>query len=112
MITQPSASYRAGDLVSVQFWGAHPNNNYRIQDTFLVVEKLTNGAFVPVARDWDPQTTYQWQRDSVANSKITITWDTTGAAPGTYRIRHKGDRKPLIGAISSYEGVTNTFTLQ
>jgi len=112
VITQPSASYRAGDLVSVQFWGAHPNNNYRIQDTFLVVEKLSNGAFVPVARDWDPQTTYQWQRDSIANSKITITWDTTNAAPGTYRIRHKGDHKSLGGAISSYEGVTNTFTLQ
>lgn len=113
VITQPSASYRAGDLVSAQFWGAHPNNNYRIQDTFLVVEKLSSGVFVPVARDWDPQTTYQWQRDSVANSKITITWDTTGAAPGTYRIRHKGDSKSLWGgAISSYEGVTNTFTVQ
>ncbi len=113
VLTPPNASYARGDLVSVQFWGAHPNNDYRIQDTFLVVEKAApDGTFAPVARDWDPETTYQWQRDGVAYSKITITWDTTGAQPGTYRIRHKGNSKAFwLGTVSPYEGVTGTFTL-
>jgi neutral ceramidase len=112
VITQPKTGYAKGDLVSAQFWGAHPNNNYRTQDTFLVVEKWSNGAFVPVAMDWDPQTTYQWQRDGVANSKITITWDTTGTDAGIYRIRHKGNWKSgWSGTISSYEGVSNVFSI-
>lgn len=112
VIAQPKTGYTKGDLVSVQFWGAHPNNNYRTQDTFLVVEKWSNGSFVPVAMDWDPQTTYQWQRDGVAYSKITITWDSTGFDAGIYRIRHKGNWKSgWSGAISPYEGVSNVFSL-
>lgn len=113
VITQPKTIQKAGDLISVQFWGAHPNNNYRVQDTFLIVEKWNGLNFVAVARDWDPQTTYAWQRDGVANSKITITWDSTGAEPGVYRIRHKGDWKSgWTGKISAYEGVTNVFSLE
>ncbi len=110
VITQPGTSYARGDTVSVQFWGGHPNNNYRTQDTFLVVEKLLNGSYLPVAYDWDPETTYRWQRSGISYSKITITWHTKNAAPGTYRIRHKGNWKSgWTGAISAYEGVSNSF---
>lgn len=110
--TQPKSSYTRGDTVSAVFWGGHPNNNLRTQDTFLVIEKLVNGAYVPVARDWDPETTYNWARNSIAYSRITITWDTTGASAGTYRIRHKGNWKSgWTGKISAYEGVTNSFVL-
>ena len=113
VITQPDTSYARGDTVSAQFWGGHPNNNLRIQDTFLVIEKLVNGIYVPVARDWDPETTYRWQRNGISYSKITITWHTKNAEPGTYRIRHKGNWKSgWTGKISPYEGVTNAFILQ
>jgi neutral ceramidase len=110
--TQPNSSYKRGDTVSAVFWGGYPNNDLRTQDTFLVIEKLVNGAYVPVARDWDPETTYNWARNSIAYSKITITWDTTNASAGTYRIRHKGNWKlGWTGKISAYEGVTNSFIL-
>jgi neutral ceramidase len=113
VITQPAASYQRGDTVSVQFWGAHPNNNYRTQDSFLVVEKLVNGVYIPVRYDFDPDTTYRWQRSGIANSKVTITWHTEGAEPGTYRIRHLGDQKSgWTGVIAPYEGVTEAFELQ
>lgn len=114
VLTPPKASYARGELVSVRFWGAHPNNDYRIQDTFLVVERAAaDGRFVAVARDWDPETTYQWQRDGIAYSKVTITWDTSSAQPGTYRIRHQGNSKALwLGKVSQYEGVTGTFTVR
>lgn len=112
VITQPAASYARGATVSVQFWGGHPNNNLRTQDTFLVVEKLVNGAYVPVARDWDPETTYRWQRNGISYSKITVTWHTKNAEPGTYRIRHKGNWKSgWTGTISAYEGVSNSFSV-
>ena len=110
--TQPNAAYMRGEIVTAQFWGGHPNNDYRTQGTFLVVEKIVNGSAVPVAKDWDPETTYQWKRNGVSCSKITITWDTDNAAPGTYRIRHLGNAKSgWTGIISSYEGVSNTFIL-
>jgi len=110
VFTQPNSSYSRGDTVSAVFWGGHPNNNLRTQDTFLIIEKLVDGTFVPVAWDWDPETTYSWQRDSIAYSKITITWDTADASPGTYRIRHTGDWKSgWTGKISPYEGITEVF---
>ena len=112
VITQPKSAYARGETVSVQYWGAHPNNDYRIQDSFLVVEKLQNDVYVPVRYDWDPDTTYRWERDGVANSKITITWHTEGAEPGTYRIRHQGNQKSgWTGRITPYEGTSATFVL-
>jgi neutral ceramidase len=112
VITQPSASYNRGDTVSVQFWGAHPNNNYRTQDSFLIVEKLVGDVYLPVRYDFDPDTTYRWERSGIANSKVTITWHTVSAEPGTYRIRHQGDQKSgWTGRITPYEGVSDSFVL-
>ena len=107
-----NASYTRGQTVSVTFWGGHPKNNYQIQNTFLKVEKVTSSGTVTVANDWDPETRYYWKRDGIANSKITIKWDTTNAAPGTYRIRHYGHWKSgWTGAITAYEGVSRNFTV-
>lgn len=112
VITQPGASYARGAVVSVQFWGGHPKNNLQTQGSYLVVEKIVNGSAVPVAYDWDPETIYLWQRDGVANSKITIKWNTKNAQPGQYRIRHRGHWKSgWTGKISPYEGVSRTFTV-
>lgn len=106
------ASYARGQTVSVTFWGGHPKNNYQTQKTFLKVEKITPTGTVTVANDWDPETRYYWKRSGVAYSKITITWDTTHAEPGTYRIRHYGHWKSgWTGAITPYEGVSRTFTV-
>jgi neutral ceramidase len=41
VISQPAASYKAGQTVSASFWGAHPKNNLRIQDSFVRVERST-----------------------------------------------------------------------
>jgi neutral ceramidase len=111
--TQAAASYAKGAIASVVFWGGHPKNNLQTQGTFLTVERLVGSSWVVVARDWDPETTYGWARDSVANSKITITWDTTNAATGSYRIRHFGHYKNgWNGKIYSYTGTSRTFTVQ
>jgi neutral ceramidase len=107
-----NASYTRGQTVSVTFWGGHPKNNYQIQNTFIKVEKVTSSGTVTVANDWDPETRYYWKRDGIANSKITIKWDTTNATPGTYRIRHYGHWKSgWTGAITAYEGVSRNFTV-
>jgi neutral ceramidase len=111
--TQAAASYARGARARVVFWGGHPKNNLQIQGTYLTVEKQSGSSWITIARDWDPETTYHWARDGVANSKIEITWDTTGAATGTYRIRHFGHYKNgWNGNIYAYTGTSRTFTVQ
>ncbi|NOY68413.1 MAG: neutral/alkaline ceramidase [Deltaproteobacteria bacterium] len=125
--------YNRGETAEAVFWGGHPKNDYRIQGTFLAIEKMTTHKVchqekvgcdtitvcedVPVvekvvARDWDPQTRYHWERYGVAYSKIRISWDTGGAEPGQYRIHHYGNWKSgWTGEIKPYEGVSSVFTL-
>lgn len=113
VFTQPSATYASGAKVTAVFWGAHPKNNMLIGSSFVDIERQNGSTWTVVARDNDPSTTYKWQRDGIAYSKITTTWDTTSYPKGTYRIRHRGHWKSgWTGAISSYQGVTNNFVIQ
>ncbi|MBC7533170.1 MAG: neutral/alkaline ceramidase [Oligoflexus sp.] len=111
VIIAPNASYARGEKVSVQFWGAHPSNNYRTQDSFLVIEKQVEGIFIPVLHDWDPETTFQWTRSGKTDSRVTIAWDTSFAEAGTYRVRYKGNRKLLLGGDQVFEGTSGAFTV-
>lgn len=112
VLTPPAASYARGSLVTVQFWGGHPNNDLQTQGSYLTVEQQVNGAWVAIAWDWDPETTYRWERSGISYSKITITWDTKNAEAGTYRIRHKGHWKSgWTGDIRPYEGASEPFTV-
>lgn len=106
--------YKRGETVQVIFWGAHPKNNFRIQDTFLQVQHLENGKWVTVKRDRDWETEYHWMRSGVANSLITIVWRTTSdAAPGQYRIVHHGDWKSgWSWNIYPYAGQSSIFVLE
>ncbi|TGL87174.1 alkaline ceramidase [Leptospira congkakensis] len=113
VFTQPASSYANGATVSAVFWGAHPKNNMLIGSSFVDVEKQNGSTWTVVARDNDPSTTYKWQRDGIAYSKVTVTWKTSSFPSGTYRIRHRGHWKSgWTGAISAYQGVTNNFTVQ
>lgn len=107
------SSYSKGQTVSVTFWGGHPKNNLKTQSSFLYVDRNVNGSWQTVAYDWDPETTYKWARDGIANSKVTIKWTIpSNAASGTYRIRHAGHWKSgWTGAISSYSGTSRSFTV-
>ena len=111
--TQPEGSYSRGDVASAIFWGGHPRNDPLIRSTYLDVERLVNGAWVIIARDRDPSTTYRWKREGVAYSLVTVSFDTSDAAAGTYRLRHRGHWKSgWNGALTPYEGVTRTFTVK
>ena len=113
IMTGAHPRYQRGDTVNVSFWGGHPRNNLMTQDSYLTVErKIDETHFIVVAHDWDPSTTFRWQRQSIAYNKITITWDSTDAEPGEYRIRHRGYYKQVFtGAIKPYEGVTPWFAV-
>jgi len=106
--------YSAGSSVSVQFVGANPRNNLRLEGTFLTVDQLVNGQFVTARSDSHPSTTYQWARANtvLGTSTVNVTWTIESGTPaGSYRIQYFGDSKPLIGSISSFSGVSSTFTV-
>ncbi|KAG6917249.1 hypothetical protein DXG01_003281 [Tephrocybe rancida] len=109
-----TTSYHAGDKVSAQFVGANPRNNLRLESTFLTVDQLVSGQWKTVRSDSHPSTTFQWVRVStiLATSTVTISWTIESGTPsGTYRLNYFGDSKPLIGSISSFSGVSSTFTV-
>ena len=111
--TQPAAAYDRGETAKAVFWGGHPKNNLKTQDTFLKVEYWNGSAWEVACNDWDPDTRYIWNRHAIFGSKITVEWDIpANAQPGWYRIKHAGHEKSgWTGAISPYSGTSNSFQI-
>ncbi|KAK0435536.1 Neutral/alkaline nonlysosomal ceramidase [Armillaria borealis] len=114
VLTDVKASYAVGDTVTAQFVGANPRNNLRLGSTFLTVDHQVSGQWVTVKSDAHPSTTLKWNRTStiLGTSTVDISWTIESGTPsGTYRIVYYGDSKPLIGSISSFSGISSTFTV-
>ena len=111
--TNTKEAYNKGETVSVAFWGGHPKNNLRTQNTFLEIQKKVGDAWQTIARDNDPKTRYIWSRIRLtAFSTITIKWDIPqDAEAGEYRIIHHGNWKSISKKISEYRGESATFTV-
>ncbi len=108
--TDVENSYAKGDKASVTFWGAHPNNDLKVNETYLTVEYSEGNTWIPLYTDRDPITKLTWQRDGVSNSKITVAWDIPNDTPsGEYRIRHFGTSKSFFGRFRDYTGTSSTF---
>ncbi|KAK0468856.1 Neutral/alkaline nonlysosomal ceramidase [Armillaria novae-zelandiae] len=114
VLTDVNASYAVGDTVTARFVGANPRNNLRLGSTFLAVDHQVSGQWVTVKSDAHPSTTLKWSRTStiLGTSTVDISWTIESGTPsGTYRIVYYGDSKPLIGSISSFSGISSTFTV-
>jgi neutral ceramidase len=110
--TDVNSFYKSGSTVKVIFWGAHPKNNLRTQGTFLEVQRKDGDKWITIFNDNDPCTIYEWKRDFIANSKITITWNIpTETKAGEYRICHFGDSRDISDKIKPYTGISSTFKI-
>ncbi|KAG1701844.1 hypothetical protein DVH05_010336 [Phytophthora capsici] len=114
--TQPSSSYVVRSVASVVFAGAHPKNALTLVSSFCDVQKLSStGTYTTVLTDahWDLR--YHWERYLIAESKNTCEWNIRiggrTSVAGTYRFVHRGYSKNLLGALTAYEGTSNTFTV-
>lgn len=113
VFTQPRKNYKAGDSVEVVFWGGHPKNNLKTQQTYLQIQKKNGDKWEVVANDWDWETTYRWKRYMAAYSKIIVNWNIPeDAAKGIYRIVHFGDYKNgWTHKIIPYKGLSKEFSV-
>ncbi len=115
VVQDPPAMVAPGDHVVVRFRGAHPRNNLRTGTGYLEVQRADEDWLV-VAHDWDPETTFRWQRTGgplSPSSEVTIDWRVPlDAEPGEYRIVYFGDAKSLGNTISPISGTSPTFLVQ
>lgn len=107
--------YNCGQEVRVEFVGANPRNNLRLEGTYAAVEKRASNTWKVVRDDTDWNLVYQWERTAVTagQSKVTISWTIEhGTAPGHYRIKYYGDSKALLtGKITAFEGISASFSV-
>ncbi|CAA0166718.1 ceramidase precursor containing a C-terminal secretion signal [Tenacibaculum maritimum] len=104
-------NYSTDEIAEVTFWGAHPNNDPKTNSTYFRVQKKIGDSWVSKYEDRDTNTKLIWNRDGVANSKITIQFKiTSDVESGHYRIIHHGKWKNgWNGKLTPYTGISNTF---
>jgi neutral ceramidase len=110
VVADASASYKAGDTVVVEFVSAHPKNDLLTMQDYAVVQKKTANGFEDVLGDRDPQLTFTWQRTRGSESKAILRWNSKDAAPGEYRLVHRGVSKAFwFGRKTRFEGASRVF---
>ncbi|XP_077285658.1 neutral ceramidase-like isoform X2 [Arctopsyche grandis] len=113
-VLQPESTYTNGDFVHVKFISGNPRNNLMTEKTYLAVEKYdeNENSWVVIATDSHWETRFVWERTSLllGTSRANIFWEINSSTPiGTYRIKHYGYFRYVLGATRLYEGVSNTF---
>ncbi|KAL1506815.1 hypothetical protein ABEB36_006106 [Hypothenemus hampei] len=115
VVEQPPKSVKIGETVSAKFIAGHPRNDLLSEKTFLTVEKLVNnGNWTIVATDANYETRFRWTRTGLIKgaSEAEIQWVVRDKVePGTYRIRHFGNYKYILGGIYAYSGTSDSFTV-
>lgn len=112
VLTEPEPSYRAGERVSVEFAGAHPNNDLHRGGTYLMVQQRDGERWRLIADDGDWATTFTWSRGAASSSSITVTWDSPAdAEPGVYRIRYFGTATKFGGERTPFTGTSAEFRI-
>lgn len=110
---QVESLYHPGEKVEVRFYGAHPKNNLRIEDTYLTIENFSLDQWETVYTDKDFCTYFRWKRKGLAKSIVTIEWEIPlNQTPGLYRIRYFGDWKSIwTGRVKPFIGVSKEFAV-
>eukprot|EP00296_Roombia_truncata_P007920 JP446379.1.p1 GENE.JP446379.1~~JP446379.1.p1 ORF type:complete len:207 (+),score=38.31 JP446379.1:377-997(+) len=105
-------SYTPGSTVEVEFWSAHPNNNFQTQNSYLYIQHFqANGDWKTVLTDGDWDTTFRWRRHLLSESIVTISWEISDDTPsGRYRIVHNGVAKSLTG-LHAFNGTSRDFVV-
>lgn len=110
VLEPPARHYRRGQTVRVVFASAHPNNDLRRGDSYLLVQRRTGAGWRTIADDGDWETEFHWARSGIAASTATVIWripDDAGA--GEYRVVHRSAAKSTSGRITPFSGSSASF---
>ncbi|WSG63081.1 neutral/alkaline ceramidase [Nocardia sp. NBC_01730] len=112
VLTEPAPAYRAGERVSVEFAGAHPNHDLHRGKTYLMVQRRDGERWRTIADDGDWTTTFSWSRGPAQSSRVTIVWHIPAdSTPGSYRIRYFGDAVQLGDDRVPFSGTSPEFVI-
>ncbi|RUS88499.1 hypothetical protein EGW08_003757 [Elysia chlorotica] len=116
VVKDAHATYTPGSTVTVEFVSANPRNDLMTNRTFLTVEKKSSeGVWSVEFTDSYWETRYQWIDESIilGESNARISWDIgNNQAEGTYRIRHFGTSKSVLGKYTKFTGATREFEVK
>ncbi|XP_001658093.2 neutral ceramidase [Aedes aegypti] len=113
---QPLNTYERGDTVYTTFISGNPRNNLMHDKTYFTVEqKQIDGNWTVIATDANWETKFKWERQStiLGFSDIEFSWEIgPNVKLGTYRIRHFGYYRYILGGVYPYTGSTKTFIVE
>lgn len=106
-----NSNYNTGQTACVTFWGAHPNNDNKVNDTYFTIQKKEGSNWITKYEDRDTNTKLIWKRNGIANSLITIEFKITPEVEsGYYRIVHTGKWKNGWNRrLYNYSATSKTF---
>ncbi len=124
VVTDVPATAKPGDIVRAEFQAGHPRNDLKTQSSYVYAERqATDGSWVIVAQDRDPELLYVWK--PLQAQPVPVDAPATGLStaeavwtiprntpPGTYRLRHEGAaRRSEAEAATPYNGISSPFTI-
>ncbi|CAH2077088.1 unnamed protein product, partial [Iphiclides podalirius] len=112
VLQQPPSAVSPGDLASATFVAANPRNDLRQESSHIMVERYEGNDWVVVATDADWETKFHWERLSTlfATSQARVEWHVpSGVIPGPHRLVYRGASRSIIGSVTQFTGVSDTF---
>ena len=115
VLSDVNPTYSPRATANVTFVGANPRNDLRLEDTYVAVEQLINGAWKKVRDDSDWSLIFRWRRTNsvLGTSEVIVEWEIEDEVDlGKYRIRYWGASKtPVTGEIVQFVGASSVFSI-
>ena len=99
LTVEPGREVSAGQPVTVTFAGANPNNDVRLEEGYLSIEK--DGAVIAHDTSWETLLTFH---KNFTETTAEVAWNTADTEPGTYQVILRGDSKDVQQKKHSFEG--------
>ncbi|XP_067670891.1 neutral ceramidase B-like [Haliotis asinina] len=116
VVVDVQPEYSQNSTVRASFVSGDPRNGLKRDETFLTVEKqLSATEWDVVFTDSSRHTRFYWHHTNyiLGESAAEISWDIpANQEPGTYRIKHFGDHKSILGTITAFSGTSSSFQVK
>jgi neutral ceramidase len=115
VVEDAKESYKPGEFAAAAFWSGNPQNGYRPNRVYAVIERQRGDTWQRVCGDGDWEVKLRFKQPKELRSRTApfvcrIEWDTREAAAGTYRVVHHGVYKTANdGELHEFTGTSRVF---